>query len=164
MSYAKTKVATVQVFVAKKIITMNPGQPEANCVAVRDGKILSVGTLDEVSLWGEVEVNTIFQDKILMPGLVEGHSHLMEGAMWDAVYVGYYDRRGPDGKCWKGLTTLDQVIQRLTEAEKQMTDPSAELLGWGFDPIFSAPRGFRRNNSIPSPPAVRWRFCMPASI
>ena len=136
MSYAKTKEATVQVFVAKKIITMNPGQPEANCVAVRDGKILSVGTLDEVSLWGEVEVNTIFQDKILMPGLVEGHSHLMEGAMWDAVYVGYYDRRGPDGKCWKGLTTLDQVIQRLTEAEKQMTDPSAELLGWGFDPIF----------------------------
>ncbi|KAF3998916.1 amidohydrolase [Glaciimonas immobilis] len=115
---------------------MNSSQPEATCVAVREGKILSVGSLEEVSLWGEVDVDITFRDKILMPGLVEGHSHLMEGAMWDAVYVGFYDRRGPDGKCWKGLTTLDQVIQRLTEAEKVMTDACAELLGWGFDPIF----------------------------
>ena len=126
----------IQVFVAKKIITMNPGQPEATCVAVREGKILSVGSLEEVSQWGEVEVNHTFQDKILMPGLVEGHCHLMEGAMWDAVYVGFHDRRGPDGKLWKGLTTLDQVIRRLQQAETDMTDDSAELLAWGFDPIF----------------------------
>lgn len=126
----------IQVFVAKKIITMNASQPEATCVAVREGKILSVGSLEEVSQWGEVEVNHTFQDKILMPGLVEGHCHLMEGAMWDAVYVGYHDRRGPDGKCWKGLTTLDQVIRRLKEAETELTDAATELLGWGFDPIF----------------------------
>ncbi|MEB0014274.1 amidohydrolase [Glaciimonas sp. Gout2] len=115
---------------------MNPGQPEATCVAVREGKILSVGSLEEVGQWGEVEVNHAFQDKILMPGLVEGHCHLMEGAMWDAVYVGYHDRRGPDGKCWKGLTSLDQVIRRLKQAEAEMTDASTELLAWGFDPIF----------------------------
>lgn len=136
MSLTKIKSQKIQVFVAKKIITMNPGQPEATCVAVREGKILSVGSLEEVGQWGEVEVNHAFQDKILMPGLVEGHCHLMEGAMWDAVYVGYHDRRGPDGKCWKGLTSLDQVIRRLKQAEAEMTDASTELLAWGFDPIF----------------------------
>jgi len=54
--------------------------------------------------------------------------------MWDAVYLGYYDRRGPDGKLWRGLRTLDEVIGRLTEAQRVMTDADAPLLAWGFDP------------------------------
>jgi predicted amidohydrolase YtcJ len=60
----------------------------------------------------------------------------MEGAMWDAVYVGYYDRRGPDGRRWPGLTTLDAVIERLQAAQAEMTSADAPLLAWGFDPIF----------------------------
>ncbi|MCQ4437341.1 hypothetical protein NO135_20320, partial [Clostridioides difficile] len=57
-----------------------------------------------------------------VPGLVEGHCHLMEGAMWDAAYGGYYDRRGPDGTLWPGLRSLDAVLERLAEAERAMTD------------------------------------------
>ena len=55
--------------------------------------------------------------------------------MWDAVYVGYYDRRGPDGTLWPGLRSLDAVLERLAEAERAMTD-DGPLLAWGFDPIF----------------------------
>ncbi|MEW9582368.1 amidohydrolase [Paraburkholderia sp. DGU8] len=126
----------VTVFVARKILTMNPAQPQATHVAVRDGRILSVGSLEDVSQWGSAEIIDTFRDKVLMPGLVEGHCHLMEGAMWDAVYLGYYDRRGPDGKLWPGLKTLDEVIGRLSAAQRTMTDAAAPLLGWGFDPIF----------------------------
>ena len=107
----------ITVFVARTILTMNPAQPHATHVAVRDGRILSVGTLEDVSRWGEAEIVDTFKDKVLMPGLVEGHCHLMEGAMWDAVYLGYYDRRGPDGKVWRGLKTLDEVIERLAVAQ-----------------------------------------------
>jgi predicted amidohydrolase YtcJ len=60
----------------------------------------------------------------------------MEGAMWDAVYVGYHDRRGPDGVRCPGLQTLDAVIARLKAAHDEMTDGQAPLLAWGFDPIF----------------------------
>jgi predicted amidohydrolase YtcJ len=125
-----------QVFVAKKIVTMNPMQPYATHVAIRDGKILSVGGADDVKQWGDAEIVDTFSDKVLMPGFVEGHCHLMEGAMWDAVYVGYYDRRGPDGRRWPGLTTLDAVIERLKAAQAEMTSADAPLLAWGFDPIF----------------------------
>jgi predicted amidohydrolase YtcJ len=128
--------SAVTVFVARKILTMNPAQPYATHVAVRDDRILSVGSVDDVSQWGSAEIIDTFRDKVLMPGLVEGHCHLMEGAMWDAVYLGYYDRRGPDGKLWPGLKTLDQVIGRLSAAQRTMTDATAPLLGWGFDPIF----------------------------
>jgi len=126
----------VQVFLAKKILTMNPAQPHATHVAIRDGRILSVGDSDDVRQWGDVEIVDTFRDKVLMPGLVEGHCHLMEGAMWDAVYVGYHDRRGPDGVRCPGLTTLDAVIDRLKAAHDRMTDAQAPLLAWGFDPIF----------------------------
>ncbi|SPB16753.1 amidohydrolase [Caballeronia novacaledonica] len=126
----------VKVLVARKILTMNPRQPVATHVAIRDGKILSVGTLDDMRQWTDAEPDTAFVDKVLMPGLVEGHSHLMEGAMWSAVYVGYYERRGPDGTRWPGLQSLDAVIARLQEAERALDDADAPLLAWGFDPIF----------------------------
>jgi len=126
----------IQVLVAKNILTMNPAQPYATHVAILDGRILSVGKSDDVRQWGDVEIVDTFRDKVLMPGLVEGHCHLMEGAMWDAVYVGYHDRRGPDGVRHPGLTTLDAVIDQLKAAHDLITDPQAPLLAWGFDPIF----------------------------
>lgn len=130
------KPAATTVFAAKRILTMNPAQPHATHVAVRDGRILSVGTLDDARQWGPYALDDTFRDKVLMPGLVEAHCHLMEGAMWDAVYVGYYDRRGPDGTLWRGLTTLEQVIERLAQAQGNMADDGEPLLAWGFDPIF----------------------------
>lgn len=42
----------ITVFVARKIVTMNPSNPEGTHVAVRDGKVLGVGTLQEVAGWG----------------------------------------------------------------------------------------------------------------
>ncbi|CAB3758053.1 amidohydrolase [Burkholderia puraquae] len=131
--------APVTVFTARRILTMNPAQPSATHVAVRDGRILAVGDAADAATWharfGACTPDDTLRDKVLMPGLVEGHCHLMEGAMWDAVYVGYYDRRGPDGTLWPGLRSLDAVLERLAEAERAMTD-DGPLLAWGFDPIF----------------------------
>ncbi|QYY29509.1 amidohydrolase [Cupriavidus pinatubonensis] len=127
---------TTQVFAARKILTMNPAQREATHVAVRGGKILAVGGPAEMAPWPDAEPVDTFRDKVLMPGLVEAHCHLMEGAMWDAVYVGYFDRRDPDGRLWRGLRTLDQVIDRLAGAESQLKEASKPLLAWGFDPIY----------------------------
>ncbi|HXH04634.1 MAG TPA: amidohydrolase [Candidatus Competibacteraceae bacterium] len=129
-----TKNTTV--FAAKKIITMNPDQPVATHVAVRDGRILGVGSLEELQGWGPYELDTRFADKVLMPGLVEGHSHVLEGGVWNHTYVGYYDRRGPDGTLWSGLKSIDQMVARLREAQARLTDPQQPLLAWGLDPIF----------------------------
>ena len=127
--------ATTKVFTARKILTMNPAQPAATHVAVQNGKIIAVGGEADMAAWPDAERVHTFGDKVLMPGLIEAHCHLMEGAMWDAVYLGYFDRRDPEGKLWNGLRTLDAVLERLKEAEARMTDPAAPLLGWGFDPI-----------------------------
>lgn len=127
--------AKVQVFTARRVLTMNPAQPDATHVAVQNGRILAVGGAADMAAWPDaVQVDSL-RDKVLMPGLIEAHCHLMEGAMWDAVYLGYFDRRDPDGRLWTGLRTLDAVLARLKEAQDKLADPDAPLLGWGFDPI-----------------------------
>ena len=121
---------------AKKIITMNSYAPEATHVAIREGRILGVGSLEKVSVWGDHELDDRFADKVLMPGFVEGHAHAMEGAVWDHAYVGYQDRFDPDGKRWRGARSLDEVIAVLSEVERTMSDPDEVMFAWGFDPIY----------------------------
>lgn len=126
---------TTVIFEARKIITMNPMQPEATHVAVRDGRILGVGAAQDLQGWGEATLDTRFADKVLMPGLVEGHAHLLDGGMWNFVYTGFHDRRGPDGTLWPGVQSFEALIARLREAEARLPDPAQPLLAWGFDPI-----------------------------
>ncbi|BBK29704.1 hypothetical protein EDC65_5349 [Stella humosa] len=125
-----------KIYEARRILTMNPAQPEATHVAVRDGRVLGAGTRDELAGWGDHALDRTFADKILMPGLVEGHSHVSEGAFWKATYCGFFDRMDPDGKVWAGLRTIDAVIGRLAEAEARIADPAVALSGWALDPIY----------------------------
>jgi len=133
-------MTTTTVYAARKIITMNPMQPEATHVAVRDGRILAVGTREQVSAWGAHTLDERFADKVLMPGLIEGHCHLKEGSMWDMPYLGWFDRRDPQGTVWSGLRSMDAVVARLTEIDADMKAsgkaPTEPLIAWGFDPIY----------------------------
>ncbi len=131
---------TTTIYSARKIITMNPMQPEASHVAVRDGRILGVGTLAELAAWGAHTLDQRFADKVLLPGLIEGHCHLKEGSMWDWTYTGWFDRRDPQGIVWSGMRSMDAVVARLAEVDAQMSAqglPATEpLIAWGFDPIY----------------------------
>ena len=124
------------VYAAKTIVTMNRYQPEATHVAVRDGRVLGVGSLDEVAGWGDYELDQSFADKVLLPGFVEGHCHLMEGSIWRYLYVGYHARTGPDGTVHEGLSSIGAVVDRLKRAEAEMDDADTPLVAWGFDPIY----------------------------
>ena len=126
----------ITIFQAKKIITMNPARPSATHVAVQDGKIIGAGPLEELARCGTHAVDTQFADKVLMPGLVEGHARTMEGTLSRYTYCGYFDRVDPDGKTWEGLTNIDAVLARLKDAEQALDDPDTPLPGWQLDPIY----------------------------
>jgi predicted amidohydrolase YtcJ len=123
------------IFRAQRILTMNPARPETTHVAVRDGRILGAGTLEELAGWGAYTLDERFADLVLMPGLVEGHSHASEGTFWRYVYLGRFDRMDPDGKVWSGAASIEAVVERLLESERALVDPAAPLSGWGLDPI-----------------------------
>ncbi|TAJ88349.1 amidohydrolase [Reyranella sp.] len=125
----------ITIFSARKIITMDPAVEEATHVAVRDGIILEVGTLNECAVWGDHTLDDRFGDSILIPGLIESHAHLLDGLLWaKAEYVGPIDRRDPSGKLHKGLASIPALVKRLKEVEAAISDPTAPLVGWGVDP------------------------------
>ncbi len=128
--------SSTTIFAAKKILTMNSYQPVATHVAVRDGRILGVGSLDELAHWGDYTLNETFCDKVLVPGFVEAHCHAMNGSVWENTYVGYFDRTDPNGRLWPGIKTLSGVVERLIEIEHTLDDPEETLVAWGFDPIY----------------------------
>lgn len=129
------------IYRARRVLTMNPSSPRAAAVAVRDGRILGAGDPAALAGWGPHRVDDRYADLVVLPGLVEAHSHLLEGGIWDYPYVGFYPRRGPDGGLWQGLTNIAAVVEGLRAAEARMPDPDTPLVAWGLDPIlFGGPR------------------------
>ena len=127
---------TITLFRARLIHTLNPARPQATHVAVREGIVLGAGTPAELAGWGPATLDERFADKVLVPGFVEGHTHLMEGALWRHVYVGWHDRTDPDGRTWPGARSIAAVIERLREAQRALPHPDTPLVGWGLDPIY----------------------------
>ncbi len=99
------------IYRAATVRTVDPEQPTAEAVAVdSDGMIVGVGTVDELTgSFAEAAIDHRYADAVIVPGFVEAHCHVMEGAMWAFPYVGFFGRTAPDGESWPGLTSLDAV-------------------------------------------------------
>jgi predicted amidohydrolase YtcJ len=122
---------------ARRVVTLDHAVPAAEAVAVRDGIILGVGTVDEMqAAWGALPVDDTFADSVLLPGFVEAHSHSLEGAVWAWEYAGYFPRLGPDGAMRQGCQTFAELIDMLRRLDAEMDDPTESLMVWGFDPIY----------------------------
>ena len=132
---AKPKHITV--FVAKKIVTMDPGLPEATAVATADGRILSVGSIEDLKPWLKRYPHTIdqrFKDKILYPGFVEAHGHPILGgtALSSNLLASRPIERAYDS-AFPGVKSRSEVATKLREYERKLTDSSGLLLAWGYD-------------------------------
>ena len=137
----------LRVFTAAQIRTMDPGRPEADAVAVSDGKIVSVGTLASMQPWLRRVTHDIgdsFAGRVLMPGFIDPHTHLrLSGTYMGLNYVGPIDSTNPQGKPLLGLNGRDAVIARLkalVEARdnEPQTDRIKPVVAWGYDPGMQA--------------------------
>ncbi|MBT4092050.1 MAG: amidohydrolase [Deltaproteobacteria bacterium] len=132
---------TVQttIFTAKKIITMHPEKPFVTAVAVKDGRILGVGELEDLVHWIKqspftpYQVDTTFQDKVLMPGLVDAHTHIEGQALsYSGHFIAQIPWPKPEGGFYKIYSTKGDVVQRLKELDSEIP-PGEVLYGVGFD-------------------------------
>ena len=65
-----------------KVYTVNPAQPWADAVAVRDGKIVFVGPRDGVTAFAGPSTTMVDLDgKMLLPGFQDPHTHLATGGL-----------------------------------------------------------------------------------
>lgn len=130
------QIVQTVVYPARLVRTMDPANPTAEAVAVRGDRIRAVGAVDELMNYPAAALDDRYADAVLLPGFVEAHSHAGTGTVWNDTYIGYMDRTDPEGQFWSGCRTLDDVIERLAEAETRLSDPHEPLRAWGLDPIF----------------------------
>lgn len=125
------------IYPARIVRTMDPARPVARAVAVRDGLIRAVGTVEELLAYPHTVIDERYANKVIVPGFVEAHAHAGSGGMWDGqVYVGYFDRTDPGGKLWPGCTSIGAILERLREAQAALADPNEPLRAWGMDNIY----------------------------
>jgi predicted amidohydrolase YtcJ len=129
----------ITVYIAKKIITMDPAWPEATAVAVRDGRILSVGSLEDLKPWLSKYPNTIdktFADKVLMPGFIEPHGHpLIGGTAMSRPLLTYMPVPNPYGPAFPGVKNKAEAMAMLASYVKQAGSSGKPFLAFGYDSI-----------------------------
>lgn len=130
----------VTVYVADKIITMDPGLPEATAVAVRDGRIAAVGELEDLREFTDRFPHTIdrtFEDKIIVPGFIATHEHpiIAANTITNRPLVAFYPTPNPFGTDIAGISSKEEALDRLREAVANEPDSKETIFTWGYDVI-----------------------------
>jgi predicted amidohydrolase YtcJ len=66
---------TSTLFTARRFVTMDPTRPVADAVAVRDGRITAVGTLEDCRAAAPDAAVRDLGDSVVMPGFIDVHTH-----------------------------------------------------------------------------------------
>jgi predicted amidohydrolase YtcJ len=101
------RVDRADLLVVGSVATGNPARPLAGAMAVRDGRIVALGSADELDGLRGTDTEIVEAgDGVVIPGLVEPHMHL-----WSTgVFYGWQDCS------YASNPRLDDVVARLKEA------------------------------------------------
>jgi predicted amidohydrolase YtcJ len=119
--------AADKIYTNAVVVTMNDQQPDAAAVAVKDGKIVAVGSAADLTqkYRGDATEVADLGGKTLMPGFIDPHSHFMDSlAMSDRINVS----APPIGPAKDPA----QIVALLADYAK--SKESGELImGYGYD-------------------------------
>jgi len=127
------------VYTAKKIITMEPALPEADAVAVSDGRIVAVGTLESLQPWmtaRETRIDDSLQDKILMPGFIDPHVHpTLPAILTQFPFLAPDSWSLPTGE-FPGASNPQAYEARLKVLVAAHPDATVPFITWGYHPLW----------------------------
>ena len=125
----KTQIADI-IYHNAKVITINDTQPKAEAVAVKDGKILAVGTTEEVLKNKNSSTKLIdIQGKTMLPGFVDAHGHVMGGGL-QALSANLL--APPDGEV-KDIASLQQTLRDWMSKNEVVVNKIKLVVGFGYD-------------------------------
>lgn len=112
------------------IITINDTAPTAEAVAVKDGKILAVGTKEDVlKTKGDATKLVDLGGKTMLPGFVDSHGHsYMIGLQASTANL----LPPPDGT-GKDLASLQALLTDWAENNKEVVKKVGWIAGFGYD-------------------------------
>lgn len=159
-----TATTPATIFLARKVITLEPGNPSGDAVAVSGKRIVAAGKLDDVKkALGDTPftVDETLKSKIVMPGFIDQHLHPILGALTLAVEVIAPEDWVLPGKTFKAANGNEDYLARLRAAEAKLKDPNEWLLSWGYHGLWHGKLDRKMLDAISStrPIAVWQRSC-----
>lgn len=105
------------------VVTVDHANPSAEAVAVRDGRIVAVGSdADVMKLRGAATDVIDLAGRTMIPGFVDGHAHVNG---FGPQAVGANLLAAPDGD----VSNIDELVAKLQEFAR---GPEVERTGWIF--------------------------------
>ncbi len=139
MAAATVSIPSATIYTAKEILTLDPAKPTASAVAVVGGRVLAVGSLDELkAATGEQPyvIDNSFSDKVVVPGFIAQHDHPFLAALaMTSEIIAIEDWVLPAGTV-PAAKDHEDYIARLSAAHAKLADPEALLFTWGFHQYF----------------------------
>lgn len=135
------------IVVNAKIFTGNRAQPEASALAVRDGRIYSVGSDAEIRGLSNPQTTVIDAgSRRLIPGIIDAHTHVLN----DLAYN--YNVR------WDGVPTLREALAMLTEQARRTPEGQWVKVIGGWSPYQFEENRFptlaELRQAVPDRPAI----------
>jgi len=158
------QAADMTIYTAQKIITMETNIPEATAVAVEDGRIVTVGSLDSLSDYIEnhgAVVDERFADKVLMPGFIDPHIHpSLPAVLTQFPFLAPDDWHLPTGD-FPGAKTHEDYVARLKELvaahDASDHDASVPFIAWGYHQLWHGEvKRPLLNELFPDTPVMIW--------
>ena len=116
------------IFVGDNIVTMEPGRPEVEAVAVRGETIVAAGARDEVlALRGDATRIVELGERALLPGFIDAHGHFLAvGMTLDALSL----HPPPVGD----VSDIDDILRKIRAWIADRGIPPGEMVsGGGYD-------------------------------
>ncbi len=164
---ARTDAAPVSplltVFRARRILTMNRNQPHATSVAIRSGRIVAVGSSDEVAAacaGQDYVVDDQFADAVLIAGLIDQHLHPVLGASTLTTEVIAPEDWVLPHRTYLAASTEQEYDDRLRESNARLAT-GEWLFSWGFHQLWHGQLDRARLDAIVGdrPTAIWQRSC-----
>ncbi len=129
---------SLRILVARRILTMESDRPEATAVAIASGRIVAVGSLEEVraGLDGRpAELDTRYSDHVLLPGFVDPHVHpTLAATILPIEIVSAMEWTTPRGRTTP-VRGRGPFLARLRELDAELLaagEPETWLKVWGY--------------------------------
>jgi predicted amidohydrolase YtcJ len=108
-----------------KIVTMDNGGQLAEAAAVREGKIVAVGSNDEITACaGERTEMLDLGGKTVLPGLIDVHTHAIDWAK--AILRDEIDANFPK------VRTVADIVEKVRQ-RAEAAEPGEWIVGYGWD-------------------------------
>jgi predicted amidohydrolase YtcJ len=120
-----------RIWTGGSILTMHDSAMRAEAVAEAGGRIIAVGTRDEVMKTRGPKTQVIdLQGRTLVPGFVDAHGHMAMGGL-QALSANLL--APPDGEV-QDIASLQETLRSWAKANAESIAKSNLIIGFGYDP------------------------------